>query len=96
MFLATSIMKSILLVVGILLVVSLLLILVLLLYSSPPLLSKYLAANSELFDIKIKMVIIDETTVILVMVVYCVHHNGCNTNVYCFIGCIDYNCLNGL
>ena len=48
------------------------------------------------FDIKIKMVIIDEMTVILVMVVYCVHHNGCNTNVYCFIGCIDYNCLNGL
>ena len=48
------------------------------------------------FDIKIKMVIIDVMTVILVMVVYCVHHNGCNTNVYCFIGCIDYNCLNGL
>ena len=48
------------------------------------------------FDIKIKMVIIDVMTVILVMIVYCVHHNGCNTNVYCFIGCIDYNCLNGL
>ena len=48
------------------------------------------------FDIKIKMVIIVVMTVIFVMVVYCVHHNGCNTNVYCFIGCIDYNCLNGL
>ena len=48
------------------------------------------------FDIKIKMVIIVVMTVIFEMVVYCVHHNGCNTNVYCFIGCVDYNCLNGL
>ena len=49
-----------------------------------------------IFDIRIKIVIIVVMTVIFVMVVYCVHHNGCNTNVYCFIGCIDYNCLNGL
>ena len=48
------------------------------------------------FDIKIKMVIVVVMTVIFVMVVYCVQHNRCNTNVYCYIGCIDYNCLNGL
>ena len=47
-----------------------------------------------MFDIKIKIIVV--MTVIFVMVVYCAHHNGCNTNVYCFIVCIDYNCLNGL
>ena len=49
-----------------------------------------------IFDIKLIMVIIVVMTVIFVMVVYYIFCNGCNINVYCFIGDYDYNCLNGL
>ena len=44
-----------------------------------------------MFDIKIKIIVV--MTVIFVMVVYCLHPNGCNINVYCFIGYNDYKCL---
>ena len=47
-------------------------------------------------DIKIIMAIILVMTVTFVIAVYCIFRNGCNINVYCFIGYNDYNCLNGL
>ena len=46
-------------------------------------------------DIKIMMAMIVVMTVIFIMAVYCICRNGCNINVYSFIG-YDYNCLNGL
>ena len=49
-----------------------------------------------IIDIKIIMIKIVEMTVKFVMAVYCIYRNGCNINVYCFIGINDYNCLNGL
>ena len=49
-----------------------------------------------IIDIKIIMAIILVMTVIFVMAVYCIYRNGCNINVYYFIGYNDYNCLNGL
>ena len=46
-------------------------------------------------DIKIMMAMIVVMTVIFIMAVYCICRNGCNINVYIFIG-YHYNCLNGL
>ena len=45
-----------------------------------------------MFDIKIKIIVV--MTVIFVMVLYHIFCNGCNINVYCFIGYNDYSCLN--